>query len=40
LGKAVLGLCQAFVFNWIYFDVDGSNINIHAIRRSVISCKL
>ncbi|KAF9770818.1 hypothetical protein IL306_011576 [Fusarium sp. DS 682] len=37
LGKAVLGLCQAFVFNWIYFDVDGSNINIHAIRRSVIT---
>ncbi|KAF5678920.1 hypothetical protein FHETE_1029 [Fusarium heterosporum] len=37
LGKAVLGLCQAFVFNWIYFDVDGSNIDIHAIRRSVIS---
>ncbi|KAM0265974.1 hypothetical protein ACHAPA_007333 [Fusarium lateritium] len=40
LGKAVLGLCQAFVFNWIYFDVDGSNINIHAIRRSVISSSI
>lgn len=39
LGKAVLGLVQAFVFNWIYFDVDGGNINIHAIRRSMISCK-
>lgn len=39
LGKAVLGLCQAFVFNWIYFDVDGSNINVHAIRRAVYSCK-
>ncbi|KAF4970931.1 hypothetical protein FSARC_2127 [Fusarium sarcochroum] len=37
LGKAVLGLVQAFVFNWIYFDVDGGNINIHAIRRSMIS---
>ncbi|KAJ4271655.1 hypothetical protein NW762_000360 [Fusarium torreyae] len=37
LGKAVLGLVQAFVFNWIYFDVDGGNINIHAIRRSVVS---
>ncbi|KAM0440732.1 hypothetical protein ACHAPT_000033 [Fusarium lateritium] len=37
LGKAVLGLVQAFVFNWIYFDVDGSNIDVHAIRRSVIS---
>lgn len=39
LGKAVLGLVQAFVFNWIYFDVDGSNIDVHAIRRSILSCK-
>lgn len=39
LGKAVLGLVQAFVFNWIYFDVDGSNIDIHAIRRSIVSGK-
>jgi hypothetical protein len=39
LGKAVLGLCQAFVFNWIYFDVDGSNINVHAIRRAVYTCE-
>ncbi|RSL65072.1 hypothetical protein CEP53_003828 [Fusarium sp. AF-6] len=37
LGKAVLGLVQAFVFNWIYFDVDGSNIDVHAIRRSILS---
>lgn len=37
LGKAVLGLVQAFVFNWIYFDIDGSNIDVHAIRSSVIS---
>ncbi|RMJ11156.1 hypothetical protein CDV36_009214 [Fusarium kuroshium] len=37
LGKAVLGLVQAFAFNWIYFDVDGSNIDIHAIRRSILS---
>ncbi|KAF4969373.1 hypothetical protein FZEAL_10233 [Fusarium zealandicum] len=37
LGKAVLGLVQAFVFNWIYFDVDGSNIDVHAIRSSIIS---
>jgi hypothetical protein len=22
-GKAVLGLLQAFCFNWIYFDIDG-----------------
>lgn len=33
LGKAMLGLVQAFIFNWIYFDIDGSNINLHAIRR-------
>lgn len=34
LGKAILGLMQAFTFNWIYFDIDGRNINLHAIRRS------
>lgn len=34
LGKAILGLCQAFFFNWIYFDVDGNGIDLHAIRRS------
>ncbi|KAH0594232.1 hypothetical protein MHUMG1_08071 [Metarhizium humberi] len=34
LGKAVLGLMQAFFFNWIYFDVDASTINVHAIRHS------
>ncbi|GJN84822.1 hypothetical protein PLIIFM63780_008386 [Purpureocillium lilacinum] len=34
LGKAVMGLVQAFIFNWIYFDVDGKNLNLHAIRRS------
>ena len=35
LGKAVLGLVQAFVFNWLYFEVDGGNIHVHAIRRHV-----
>ncbi|KPM35125.1 hypothetical protein AK830_g11441 [Neonectria ditissima] len=35
LGKAVLGLVQAFIFNWIYFDIDGHNIDVHAIRHSV-----
>jgi low temperature requirement protein LtrA len=35
LGKAILGLCQAFIFNWLYFDVDGSNLHLHAIRRQV-----
>jgi low temperature requirement protein LtrA len=39
LGKALLGLVQAFIFNWIYFDVDGANINTHAIRRSPGTCK-
>lgn len=34
LGKAILGLMQAFTFNWIYFDIDGRSINMHAIRRS------
>lgn len=35
LGKAVMGLVQAFIFNWIYFEIDGENIHIHAIRRKV-----
>ena len=34
LGKGVLGLVQAFMFNWIYFDIDGANLQVHAIRRS------
>ncbi|KAK3315319.1 bacterial low temperature requirement A protein-domain-containing protein [Apodospora peruviana] len=34
LGKAILGLVQGFVFNWLYFEVDGSNLQTHAIRRS------
>ena len=33
LGKAVMGLVQAFIFNWIYFDIDSENIHVHAIRR-------
>jgi low temperature requirement protein LtrA len=36
-GKAVLGLIQAFVFNWIYFEIDSFNLHTHAIRRSVFS---
>ncbi|KAK5728753.1 hypothetical protein LTR15_001892 [Elasticomyces elasticus] len=36
-GKAVLGLIQAFCFNWIYFDIDGANLHFHAIRRHKIS---
>ncbi|KAK8143257.1 hypothetical protein G3M48_007503 [Beauveria asiatica] len=34
LGKATLGLVQAFLFNMIYFDVDGSTVDVHAIRYS------
>ncbi|AEO63816.1 uncharacterized protein THITE_157734 [Thermothielavioides terrestris NRRL 8126] len=36
LGKAILGLMQAAVFNWLYFEVDGNNIRTHAIRRTVV----
>lgn len=39
LGKAILGLLQAFFFNWIYFDVDGNGIDVHAIRRSAVASK-
>ncbi|KAK9798827.1 putative Low temperature requirement A [Seiridium cardinale] len=35
LGKAVMGMIQGFIFNWIYFEIDGENIHIHAIRNSV-----
>lgn len=34
LGKAVLGLVQVFTFNWLYFEIDGQNLHLHAIRRS------
>ncbi|KAM3427316.1 hypothetical protein NHJ13734_009025 [Beauveria thailandica] len=34
LGKATLGLVQAFLFNMIYFDLDGSTVDVHAIRYS------
>ncbi len=37
LGKAILGLVQAAVFNWLYFEVDGKNIRTHAIRRNANS---
>ncbi|KAH6670073.1 bacterial low temperature requirement A protein-domain-containing protein [Halenospora varia] len=36
-GKAVLGLIQAFCFNWIYFELDGADLFSHAIRRNVSS---
>ncbi|KAF2660174.1 hypothetical protein K491DRAFT_589607 [Lophiostoma macrostomum CBS 122681] len=34
-GKAVLGLIQAFTFNWIYFEIDSWNLHSHAIRRHI-----
>ncbi|OCK80360.1 hypothetical protein K432DRAFT_45747 [Lepidopterella palustris CBS 459.81] len=36
-GKAVLGLVQAFAFNWLYFEIDSFNLHTHAIRRHVFS---
>jgi low temperature requirement protein LtrA len=38
-GKAALGLVQAFIFNWLYFELDGAEIYSHAIRRNVSSGK-
>jgi low temperature requirement protein LtrA len=38
-GKAVLGLIQAFTFNWLYFEMDSFNLHTHAIRRHVFSGK-
>ena len=36
-GKAVLGLIQAFSFNWLYFEIDSWNLHTHAIRRHYVS---
>ncbi|KAJ4501928.1 hypothetical protein HRR80_009524 [Exophiala dermatitidis] len=36
-GKGVLGLIQAFTFNWIYFEIDAYRVHVHAIRRHAIS---
>jgi low temperature requirement protein LtrA len=38
-GKAVLGLFQAFCFNWIYFELDGAELFQHAIRRNILAGK-
>jgi low temperature requirement protein LtrA len=40
LGKGVLGLIQAFLFNWIYFEIDQYKIHVHAIRRHYVSTTL
>ena len=39
-GKAILGLIQAFAFNWLYFEIDAWNLHTHAIRRHVLSAFL
>jgi hypothetical protein len=39
-GKGVLGLIQAFCFNWIYFEIDNYCIHVHAIRRHWFSATL
>jgi low temperature requirement protein LtrA len=36
-GKAILALIQPFAFNWLYFELDGDRLAIHAIRRAKIS---
>ncbi|EME48450.1 hypothetical protein DOTSEDRAFT_161978 [Dothistroma septosporum NZE10] len=36
-GKAIMGLIQIFCFNWIYFEIDSSNLSMHAIRRHKFS---
>lgn len=37
LGKAVLGLTQGYIFNWLYFDVDNGQLHVHAIRRHPVT---
>lgn len=36
-GKGVMGLIQCFIFNWMYFEIDSSNLLMHAIRRHKVS---
>lgn len=38
--KAFLGLLQGYALNWTYFEVDSRNIEVHAIRRHVLSSLL
>jgi hypothetical protein len=39
-GKGILGLLQAFAFNWIYFEIDNYLVHVHAIRRHWFSASL
>lgn len=36
-GKAALSMCIAYGLNWLYFDVDNTNLEVHAIRRHIAS---
>ena len=36
-GKAALSMCIAYGLNWLYFDVDNTNLEVHAIRRHIVS---
>jgi hypothetical protein len=36
-GKAALSLVQAFCVNWMYFEIDLLNMQVHAIRRHYFS---
>jgi hypothetical protein len=37
LGKGILGLIQAFAFQWMYFEIDHEGVYVHAIRRHWLS---
>ncbi|OAP63445.1 hypothetical protein AYL99_02672 [Fonsecaea erecta] len=37
LGKGILGLTQAFAFQWLYFEIDHHGVHVHAIRRHWLS---
>lgn len=39
LGKAILGLAQGYIFNWLYFDIDNAQLHMHAIRRHAWTSK-
>jgi hypothetical protein len=30
-------MCIAYGLNWLYFDVDNTNLEVHAIRRHIVS---
>jgi Bacterial low temperature requirement A protein (LtrA) len=37
LVAGILGLFQAFAFQWLYFEIDHHGVHVHAIRRHRIS---